>query len=241
MSVSWATGLTRATSDNRKLSLVASTAAPIWHKRIISIFAHASGPSASSTAKKPEHWSDSQKKKTSQLTFDSPSQNHSTRTLLHVKQHITRRQHVTLSLLSFSVTTFRPLEERYDVLTLPFLTVKRRANRGARLGRSEDQKAIPSSQRSFEKRPILRIMWADTPYTWFSSGTFIHLFTPHFGLSVCVRDRTIFMPSMRTFPCTHSSPFDSSLLVSVHVIHTNLSDSVAGSEHHCTESTKWGW
>ena len=42
-------------SDNRKLSLVASTAAaPIWHKRIPSTFAHASGPSASSTTKKPK-------------------------------------------------------------------------------------------------------------------------------------------------------------------------------------------
>ena len=43
-------------SDNRKLSLVASTAAaPIWHKRILSAFAHEAGPSASSTTKEPKH------------------------------------------------------------------------------------------------------------------------------------------------------------------------------------------
>ena len=43
-------------SDNRKLSLVASTAAaPVWHKRILSIFVHEAGPSASSTTKKPKH------------------------------------------------------------------------------------------------------------------------------------------------------------------------------------------
>ena len=43
-------------SDNRKLSLVASTAAaPIWHKRILSTSAHEAGPSASSTTKKPKH------------------------------------------------------------------------------------------------------------------------------------------------------------------------------------------
>ena len=43
-------------SDNRYPSLVASiAAAPIWHKRIPSTFAHASGPSASSTTKKPKH------------------------------------------------------------------------------------------------------------------------------------------------------------------------------------------
>ena len=43
-------------SDNRKLSLVASTAAaPTWHKRILSTVAHEAGPSASSTTKKPKH------------------------------------------------------------------------------------------------------------------------------------------------------------------------------------------
>ena len=37
-------------SDNRKLSLVASTAvAPIWHRRILSTVAHEADPSASST------------------------------------------------------------------------------------------------------------------------------------------------------------------------------------------------
>ena len=46
----------------------------------------------------------------------------------------------------------------------------------------------------------------------FFSGTFIHEFTPHCGSSVCVRDRTIFMPSVMTHErsssllCSHSSP-----------------------------------
>ena len=52
-----------------------------------------------------------------------------------------------------------------------------------------------------------------------------------------IRDDTwafVFVPLQSLFT------FVSSFLVSIHFIHTNLFDNVAGSEHHRTESTKWG-
>ena len=97
-------------SDKRKLSLVASTAAaPTRHKRVLSTFAHESGPSASSTRKKPKHRSDAEKR-TSHLTTGHPLQNQRKSTLVDVKHHIIHcRQHVTLFRGALKTTNSRPL------------------------------------------------------------------------------------------------------------------------------------
>ena len=85
-----------------------------------------------------------------------------------------------------------------------------------------------------------------TPHTWFFSCTLHVWLCAHSlrgtRLSCRVRSRVIHVCTWAVVfvPLQSLFPFDSSFLVSVHFIHTNFSDDVAGSEHHCAESTKRG-
>ena len=145
----------------------------------------------------------------------------------HIRQSITKSQYKNTStreaahhspptaFYAFSVEPFNDdfstPEVRYDVLTLPFFTVKRRANREHGLLDPKIRKQYHQAKEALKKANFENHVGRYTSHVIFS-GTFIHVFTPHSGSSVCVRDRTIFMPSMMThersssFPCSHSSP-----------------------------------